>query len=175
MNISNFYFGAPMDRPEYMCLPYKLMPQEIIDKYNLSKLEDEGWVYVKIVKGMYGLPQAGILTNKLLQKRLKKWGYFPVQFTPGLWRHAWQPVPLTLVVDDFGVKFVGPEHAHHLKKCTKRTLWHHNRLERFQICRYRSKVGLSQKNAGHKCERICREELAQASAQTTIKTTTCTS
>jgi hypothetical protein len=31
--------------------------------------------------------------------------------TPGLWRHTWQPITFTLVVDDFGVKYVGEEHA----------------------------------------------------------------
>ena len=34
--------------------------------------------------------------------------------TPGLYRHIFQPVTFTLVVDDFGVKFVGLEHLHHL-------------------------------------------------------------
>ena len=34
--------------------------------------------------------------------------------TPGLWRHVTQPISFTLVVDDFGVKYVGQEHAEHL-------------------------------------------------------------
>ena len=34
---------------------------------------------------------------------------------PGLWKHKWCPVQFTLVVDDFGVKYVGKEHAQHLK------------------------------------------------------------
>ncbi len=41
-------------------------------------------------------------------------GYHHVQFTPGLWRHVWQTVIFTLVVDNFDVKFVGEEHAKHL-------------------------------------------------------------
>ena len=35
---------------------------------------------------------------------------------PGLWKHGWRPVQFTLVVDDFGVKYVGEEHALHLKE-----------------------------------------------------------
>ena len=120
MDISNFYLGSPLDKPEYMRMPMKLMPDEIIEKYNLKKLEHDGWVYVKIVKGMYGLPQAGKIANELLQKRLRMYGYHPVNFTPGLWTHLWRPIKFTLVVDDFGVKFNGLEHANHLKTTLER-------------------------------------------------------
>ena len=41
-------------------------------------------VYLKIVKGMYGLPQAGKIANELLIKRMRTAGYHPYQFTPGL-------------------------------------------------------------------------------------------
>ena len=53
----------PMERPEYMRMPIKLIPDEIIQEYNLLSLVTDGWVYIKIVKGMYGLPQAGKLAN----------------------------------------------------------------------------------------------------------------
>lgn len=33
---------------------------------------------------------------------------------PGLWCHKWRPIVFTLVVYDFGVQYVGQEHAHHL-------------------------------------------------------------
>ena len=116
MDISNFYLGTPMKRPEFMKMPLSIMPQEIIEKYNLLDIAKDGWVYIKIVRGMYGLPQAGIIANDLLQARLKEAGYHQCQFTPGLYRHVWRPVTFTLVVDDFGVKFVGDQHANHLKK-----------------------------------------------------------
>eukprot|EP00957_Ditylum_brightwellii_P197890 15075220-Ditylum_brightwellii.AAC.2 len=64
----------------------------------------DGWVYMEICKGMCSLLQAGILANKLLNKRLSEHGYYPVQHTPGLWQHKWRPVKFALMVDDFGVK-----------------------------------------------------------------------
>ena len=67
MDISNFYLGTPMEKPEYMRMPLKLMPEEIVKKYNLKELENDGWVYIKIVRGMYGLPQAGKIANELLK------------------------------------------------------------------------------------------------------------
>ena len=50
MDISNFYLGSPLDKPEFMRMPMKLMPVEIGEKYNLKKFEHDGWVYIKIVK-----------------------------------------------------------------------------------------------------------------------------
>ena len=41
-------------------------------------------------------------------------GYKQSDFTPGLWTHEWRPVCFTLVVDNFGVKYVGEEHKQHL-------------------------------------------------------------
>ena len=41
------------------------IPQEIIDKYNLLNIVDnKGFVYVNIVKGMYGLKQVGSYHTK---------------------------------------------------------------------------------------------------------------
>ena len=61
---------------------------------------------MEIIRGMYGLPQAGILANQLLRKRLKPHGYFEVEHTPGLWKHETLPIQFTLVVDNFGVKCI---------------------------------------------------------------------
>ena len=92
MDISNFYLGSPLPRPEYMRLPIKLIPDKIIQKHNLKEIEEDGMVYLEIVKGMYGLPQAGKIANNLLIKRMRTAGYPPCQFTPGLWSHVWRPI-----------------------------------------------------------------------------------
>ena len=65
---------------------------------------------------MYGLPQAGLISNKLLEKQLNKHGYRQSKLVPGLWKHDTRPIQFTLVVDDFGVKYVGDEHNLHLQK-----------------------------------------------------------
>jgi hypothetical protein len=69
------------------------------------------------VKCMYGLPHAGLIANELLEKRLNANGYFQSKLVPGLWAHTkTRPITFTLVVDDFGVKYVGKEHALHLQQ-----------------------------------------------------------
>ena len=66
---------------------------------------------IKIMKGMYGLPQAGVLANELFEKHLNQHGYTQSKMVPGLWKHKTRPIQFTLVVDDFGVKYRGKEHA----------------------------------------------------------------
>ena len=45
--------------------------------------------------------------------RLEKEGYFEARTTPGLWRKKWRPIQFCLIVDDFGVEYVGKQHADH--------------------------------------------------------------
>ncbi len=68
---------------------------------------------------MYGLPQSGLIANELLEKRLNKHGYRQSKLVPGLWQHDTCPIQFILVVDNFGIKYVGKEHAMHLKKVLK--------------------------------------------------------
>ena len=116
MDISNFYLGTKMTRPEFMMLPINIIPLPIQQQYNLLKLQHNNKVYCRITKGMYGLPQAGLLANNQLKETLATDGYYPCKQTTGLWKHKWRPIAFTLVVDDFGVKYTGKEHADHLYK-----------------------------------------------------------
>ena len=118
-DISNFYLGTPLDRPEYARVNTRDIPVEFYDEYNLQHFEHDGWVYFEITKGVYGLPQAGILANRLLEERLTLKGYYQCPQTPGLWRHKWRPIMFSLVVDDFGVEYVGKRHADHLRDALK--------------------------------------------------------
>jgi hypothetical protein len=70
---------------------------------------------------MYGLKQAGLLANQLLQTRIAPFGYYPARHTPGLWLHKTRPIYFTLVVDDFSVKYVGKKHAEHLPNALLQT------------------------------------------------------
>ena len=68
LDIKNFYLNTPMERFEYMRLKTEDIPENVVEKYELKAKEEYGQVYVEIRKGMYGLPQAGILAQKLLGK-----------------------------------------------------------------------------------------------------------
>jgi hypothetical protein len=115
MDIKNYYLGTPLPRFEYMKMFLSRFPEEIVDKYNLNALAVDGWVYTEIRKGMYGLKQAGLIVNQLLQTRLAPFGYYPARHTPGLWLHKTRPIAFSLVVDDFTVKYVGKQHTDHIR------------------------------------------------------------
>ena len=48
IDIKNFYLGTPMARFEYLRLPINLIPEEIIQQYQLLPLIRNGFVYVEI-------------------------------------------------------------------------------------------------------------------------------
>jgi hypothetical protein len=121
MDIKNYYLGTPLPRFEYMKILLSRFPEEIIQKYNLNALAVDSWVYIEIRKGMYGLKQAGLLANQLLQTHLAPFGYYPARHTPGLWLQNTRPISFTLVVDDFAVKYIGKHHAEHLRNALLRT------------------------------------------------------
>jgi hypothetical protein len=105
-----------MEYFKYLRIPMKLIPLEIITQYAVLPLVSDGHIYIEVQKGMYGLPQAGILANLLLAKRLAPHGYRQTKSTPGLWAHDTLPVTFSLVVDDFGVTYEGLANEHHLIK-----------------------------------------------------------
>ena len=115
----NFYLATPLDDPEYMRILAALVPDSFIKKYNLKDKIKDGYIYMRIIRGIYGLPQSGRLANQLLKKRLEKHGYHEVSHTPGLFRHDWRPIWFTLVVDDVGIKYIGKKHADHLLNALK--------------------------------------------------------
>ncbi len=62
---------------------------------------------------MYGLSQAGTLANQVL-KKLAKYGYYKVPYTPGLWKCHTLPIQFTWVVNDFDLKNENKCDAEHL-------------------------------------------------------------
>ncbi len=67
-NLKNFYLMTPLNCPEYARIQLSMMPQEIIDEYELERYAHNGWIYYEIMMGMYGLKQLGKVANDLLSK-----------------------------------------------------------------------------------------------------------
>jgi hypothetical protein len=115
MDIKDFYLRTLMQCPEYMCLKLTDIPEEVIEHYNLKELAtSDGYIYCKVTKGMYGLPQAGIIAQDLLVTRLGEHGYHQSKIIHGLWMRKTRPISFCLVVDNFAVKYVNRADADHL-------------------------------------------------------------
>ena len=118
-DVKSFYLNTPLDQFEYTKMSIDLIPQEVCQAYGLDAKAKGGFIYLEISKGMYGLPQPGILANKLLKSRLAKKGYFELPHTPGLWKHVSRPIVFTLIFVDFGAKYVGKQQDDHLMTAIK--------------------------------------------------------
>jgi hypothetical protein len=67
IDIKQVYLNTPLERFECIVIKLALLPQEIIDEYNLLDLANDGQVCIEIQRCMYDLTQAGILINNLLK------------------------------------------------------------------------------------------------------------
>ena len=56
IDIKDYYLGTPMNRYEYMEIPVKHIPEDIMLQYNLAHLIVNDHIMVKIRKDMHGLP-----------------------------------------------------------------------------------------------------------------------
>jgi hypothetical protein len=93
MDIKDFYLNTPMARYKYMWLNILDMPDDKIEHYKLHDIvTPDGHIYCEIQKGMYGLPQAGIIAQELLANHLRHHGYTQSKTTPGLWSHEMGPI-----------------------------------------------------------------------------------
>ena len=120
IDTKSFFLETSLERFEYTKIPLSIFPQHVINQYNLSQNAKDGFVYLDIRQAIYGLPQVGALANKLLRKYLAPAGYYKCAHMLGLWRHITRSIQFTLVMGDFGVKYIEKEHAEHLFKAPKK-------------------------------------------------------
>ena len=109
-----------MERYKYINLPLALLPKEIVEQYKLTTVRKgrmcvcrnpTGNVRIETGKtNCKGLSDLEHWTTRLLPMQSHTW---PVD-------HKWRPIMFSLVVDDFGVKYVGKEHANNLIKKKKK-------------------------------------------------------
>jgi hypothetical protein len=120
LNIKNFYLTAALEYFEYSRMRLSLFPAWIIKQYDMKKHTLNGYIHLEMWQAVWGLPQAGILANKCLRQKLTQFGYLRAQIPPGLWYQESRPITFTLVVDDFGVKYVNKDDMDHLIASIKR-------------------------------------------------------
>ena len=100
-DLKDFFLATPMDTPEFMKIPIKVIPPDIQQQYQIATLQHNESVYIKIQKGMYGLKQAAILAYNKLVAHLEKYGYRPIKHIVGLWEHKTRPTKFCICMDKF--------------------------------------------------------------------------
>ena len=114
LDIKDFYLGTPLKRKEYVSIPLKYIPADIIAKYALEQFISNDSILFEVSKCMYGLPQAGLLSHNHLVDHLALHGYIQDDDVPCLFTHISHDVQFTLVVDDFGIKYSNVDDVHEL-------------------------------------------------------------
>lgn len=119
-DISNYFLGTPLDTPEFMWIRRDQMTAISRSKYNFDDYAEGDRVLVRIVKAIYGMPQAALLAQIQLEAHLATHGYFPDPNTACLYKHETRNITFALVVDDFGIKDIcTTQDRKHLLDCLR--------------------------------------------------------
>ncbi len=99
IDIKDYYLGTPLpaSRYEYIRIPLRMVPAAVLDGYNLHPYITHGHVYFEIRKCMYGLPQAGKLSQLRLIEYLSQHGFTQCPNTPCLFCHSTRDITFCLV------------------------------------------------------------------------------
>ena len=59
MNVKYFYLNNHMDRAKYIMIQISMIPQVFVEKYILKEKSLNGYIFARLTKGVYGIPQGG--------------------------------------------------------------------------------------------------------------------
>ena len=114
VDVKNCYLANLVANCEQYKIGIRLIPQYIIDKYNLIDNKVNSLLYISVQKGIYGLFQVGIIAHMALKEYLRPFRYDPASITPGFRRHKKNLITFTLLVDEFVIRYHRIEYALHL-------------------------------------------------------------
>ena len=114
IDMTDFYLKSPMEEPAYIAVPFKDIPESIINQYNLKQTATNDKAYFKVMMTMYGHPVSGYLSNKHLFKTIEPEGYYEDAKVPCMLKHKTRPTIGVIVVDDIGLKVRSKDDVTHL-------------------------------------------------------------
>ena len=111
----------PPGESEYLSLLVSHFPLDCREEFGIANLSETTIIYYQILKGLYGMPQAGLLYQTGLIKHLSQYGYHMSLTTPCLFYHDTSAVKFLLWVDDFIIKYKRSDQASidHLLNCLR--------------------------------------------------------
>ena len=84
-----------------------MIPQEFIIAYNVNDKGNSRYIFMRVTKGMYVLPQKVQISHYTILQQLEYYGYHTSRKPPILCTYYIQLINFKLVVDDFAVKYSG--------------------------------------------------------------------
>ena len=119
LDVNNYYLGTPMDNYEYMFIPINQIHRKSLTIIIYTTLYIKAKSMWKFAVVCTAFPKQESSPKNNFIHFLGSYSYSPVPHTPGLWCHQWRPITFCLVVNDFGVKYIGKEHADHVIQCLR--------------------------------------------------------
>jgi hypothetical protein len=109
-DICDYYLlGTPMDTTEFMRVPVKYISEAIMLKHQLAGLVHNNAVIMQLNKKEFMVLNRRDGSPKRPVAHLAERGYEQTEHTPCIFKHITNSVTFTLVVDDFGVKYIRQE------------------------------------------------------------------
>ena len=119
-DMKDCFLETPMSRADYMRIHSKYLPPNIRALYHIDELiGEDGYVYIKIIKVIYGLKQAAIIAYNQLISHMEPHGYYPVPFTTVIWAPKTSRTKFCLCVDNCVVKYFNKYDAYHILESVK--------------------------------------------------------
>ena len=56
MDVNGFYLNNHTDRDKYIMIQLSMIPQELLEKYNIAEKAHNGYIYARVTRGMYVPP-----------------------------------------------------------------------------------------------------------------------
>ena len=156
-DLKQFFMEPPMSRAEYMRIHSKYFPPDIRYRYQIEGLiSADGYLCIKIIKGMYGLKQAAIISWNQSISHMEPHGYYLVPFTTGLWSHKTRNVFL-LMCGWFWSEIFFQRWCKSSSRFPKKVLCNFKGLGGTQLPRIYNILELKQWICWHINARICKE------------------
>ena len=121
LDLTDFYLGTDLPTPSFVKIYTATFPRDTLSSLSpLSYLQHgangKEYILFRIAKTMYGLKEAGILSNHRVTSILRQSGFMETT-TPCLFRHHQRKIDFALVVGDYGVKYHRKEDFDFLASC----------------------------------------------------------
>jgi len=118
LDIKDFYLSEmnTLDSPEYMVLKEKYLPKKYKEKY--QALISNGQLLIRLDKTIYGMKQAGYISQRNLIEILTKNGYKEENYN-SIFTNTDKSISFATHVDDFGVGYKDKEKVLQLIKVLK--------------------------------------------------------
>ena len=105
VDISDFYLNSKLDTPAYLRVPIRYLPSTTREWLGVNLLPNDSILLFEVYNAIYGMDDAGRVSQMDLMKHLEPHGYRMCRHTPGLFFHDDSPsFRFTTWVDDFLIK-----------------------------------------------------------------------